>query len=88
VTEVTDRGATTASNTPITTSFKEKAMKSNVGGIDRIARIVLGLVLIGLTLTGNIGVWGWLGVVLLATGAIGWCPPYAIFGFNTCAMKK
>jgi hypothetical protein len=63
-------------------------MKSNVGGIDRIARIVLGLVLIGLTVTGNIGVWGWLGVVPLATGAIGWCPPYAIFGFNTCSMKK
>ena len=63
-------------------------MKSNVGGIDRILRIVLGLVLIGLTLTGNIGVWGWLGVVPLATGAIGWCPPYAIFGFNTCSMKK
>lgn len=63
-------------------------MKSNVGGIDRILRIVIGLVLIGLTLTGNIGVWGWLGVVPLATGAIGWCPPYAIFGFNTCSMKK
>lgn len=63
-------------------------MKLNVGGIDRIVRIVAGLVLIGLTLTGNIGVWGWLGVVPLATGAIGWCPPYAIFGFNTCAMKK
>ena len=63
-------------------------MTSNVGGIDRILRIVLGLVLIGLTVTGNIGVWGWLGVVPLATGAIGWCPPYAIFGFNTCAMKK
>jgi hypothetical protein len=63
-------------------------MKLNVGGIDRIARIVIGLVLIGLTLTGNIGVWGWLGVVLLATGAIGWCPPYAIFGFNTCAVKN
>jgi len=63
-------------------------MKSNVGGIDRIARIVLGLVLIGLTVTGNIGVWGWLGVVPLATGALGWCPPYAIFGFNTCSMKK
>ena len=63
-------------------------MKSNVGGIDRILRIVLGLVLIGLTLAGNIGVWGWLGVVPLATGAIGWCPPYAIFGFSTCAMKK
>lgn len=63
-------------------------MKSNVGGIDRILRIVLGLVLIGLTVTGNVGVWGWLGVVPLATGAIGWCPPYAIFGFSTCAMKK
>lgn len=63
-------------------------MKANVGGIDRILRIVIGLVLIGLTVTGTIGVWGWLGVVPLATGAIGWCPPYAIFGFNTCAMKK
>ena len=63
-------------------------MKSNVGGIDRILRIVIGLVLIGLTVTGTIGVWGWLGVVPLATGAIGWCPPYAIFGFNTCSMKK
>jgi hypothetical protein len=63
-------------------------MKSNVGGIDRILRIVLGLVLIGLTVTGNIGVWGWLGVVPLATGALGWCPPYAIFGFNTCSMKR
>jgi hypothetical protein len=63
-------------------------MKSNVGGIDRILRIVLGLVLIGLTLTGTIGAWGWLGVVPLATGAIGWCPPYAIFGWNTCSVKK
>ncbi|MEY2859689.1 MAG: hypothetical protein RL392_147 [Pseudomonadota bacterium] len=63
-------------------------MTSNVGGIDRIARIALGLVLIGLAATGTVGWWGWLGVVPLATGAIGWCPPYAIFGFNTCAMKK
>jgi hypothetical protein len=63
-------------------------MKSNVGGIDRILRIVAGLVLIGLTLTGTIGIWGWLGVVPLATGAIGWCPPYAILGLNTCSMKE
>ncbi|MFZ2394555.1 YgaP family membrane protein [Rhodoferax sp.] len=63
-------------------------MKQNVGGIDRILRIVLGLVLIGLTLTDTIGVWGWLGVVPLATGATGWCPPYAIFGWNTCSTKK
>lgn len=88
MTKVTDLGAATASNTPTTTHPKEEAMKLNVGGMDRIARIAIGLVLIGLTLTGTIGVWGWLGIVPLATGAIGWCPPYAMLGFSTCAMKK
>jgi hypothetical protein len=73
---------------PLLIFNEEFYMKSNVGGIDRIVRIVLGLVLIGLTVTGTIGVWGWLGVVPLATGALGWCPPYAIFGFNTCSMKN
>lgn len=63
-------------------------MKINVGGIDRIARISLGLVLVGLAATGAVGLWGWLGVVPLATGSIGWCPPYAIFGWSTCAMKE
>ena len=62
-------------------------MKSNVGGIDCIIRIVVGLVLIGLAATGTVGWWGWLGIVPLATGAIGWCPPYAMLGFNTCSMK-
>ncbi|MEI8159011.1 MAG: DUF2892 domain-containing protein [Burkholderiales bacterium] len=62
-------------------------MKTNVGSTDRIIRIVLGLALIGLTLTGNIGVWGWLGVVPLITGAIGWCPPYAILGISTCKAE-
>ena len=63
-------------------------MSKNVGGIDRWIRIVLGLVLIGLAATGTVGWWGWLGIVPLATGALGWCPPYAILGFNTCNMKK
>lgn len=63
-------------------------MKSNVGGIDRGVRIAAGLALIGLTLTGTIGAWGWLGLVPLATGAIGWCPPYAILGLNTCSIKR
>jgi hypothetical protein len=62
-------------------------MKSNVGGIDRILRIVLGLVLIALAATNTVGWWGWLGIVPLATGALGWCPPYAIFGFSTCKLK-
>lgn len=63
-------------------------MKSNVGGIDRILRIVAGLVLIALAATGTVGIWGWIGIVPLATGLLGWCPPYAMFGFSTCAMKK
>lgn len=63
-------------------------MKLNIGGTERILRIVVGLVLVGLAATGTIGWWGWLGVVLLATGALGWCPPYAILGINTCSMKN
>jgi hypothetical protein len=59
-------------------------MSKNVGGIDRILRIVVGLVLIGLTLAGIIGMWGWIGVVPLATAAIGWCPAYLPFGIKTC----
>lgn len=63
-------------------------MKTNEGGIDRILRIVAGLALIGLTLNGNIGVWGWVGVVPLATGALGWCPLYSLLGINSCPMKS
>jgi hypothetical protein len=69
------------------TTVKERLMKSNVGGIDRIVRIVLGVALVGLAATGTVGVWGWLGVVPLATGLIGWCPPYAMLGFSTCSTK-
>lgn len=63
-------------------------MKSNVGGIDRTIRIVAGLALMGLAATGTVGAWGWIGIVPLATGLIGWCPPYAMLGFSTCSMKK
>jgi hypothetical protein len=63
-------------------------MNSNVGGIDRVLRITVGLVLIALTLTGTIGLWGWLGLVPLATGALRFCPVYPLLGMNTCPMKK
>ena len=62
-------------------------MKSNVGGIDRVLRIAIGLVLIGLAATGTVGLWGWIGVLPLATGLVGWCPPYALLGWNTCPVK-
>ena len=61
-------------------------MKKNVGIIDRTLRIVAGLALIALTATGTIGPWGWIGVVPLATGALGWCPAYTLFGFKTCKI--
>ncbi|MGI9152362.1 MAG: YgaP family membrane protein [Rubrivivax sp.] len=63
-------------------------MKTNVGGIDRILRAVIGLALIALTLTGTIGVWGWIGVVPLLTAALGFCPLYTVLGFSSCPMKK
>jgi hypothetical protein len=63
-------------------------MKLNVGGIDRILRITAGLVLIGLAATGKVGAWGWIGVVPLLTGAVGFCPLYPLLGMNTCPMKK
>ena len=62
-------------------------MKINVGGIDKFLRIAVGLALIAWALVGGT-VWAWVGVVPLATGAIGWCPAYNLFGINTCPTRK
>lgn len=59
-------------------------MKINVGSADRVLRIVAGLILIGLTITGTIGVWGWVGVIVLATGVFSFCPAYSLMGVKTC----
>ena len=63
-------------------------MNKNIGGIERIIRTVAGLVLIALAATGTVGWWGWLGLVPLATGLIGWCPPYSLLGINTCKNRN
>ncbi len=63
-------------------------MKKNVGGIDRGLRIVAGLVLIGLAATGLVGPWGWLGLVVLATGLFSFCGAYALLGLNTCPARS
>jgi hypothetical protein len=63
-------------------------MKTNEGTLDRALRVVAGLVLIGLAATGKVGVWGYIGVVPLLTGAFGMCPLYSVLGINTCAMKN
>jgi hypothetical protein len=62
-------------------------MKINEGTIDRVVRVAAGVVLIGLAATGNVGLWGWIGVVPLATALIGWCPAYTLLGFNTCSTQ-
>ncbi len=63
-------------------------MKANVGSIDQAVRIIVGLALIAATVVGAIGLWGWIGILPLATGLMGWCPPYALFGWSTCALKN
>ncbi len=69
---------------------KDRAMKSNVGGIDKTLRIVAGLALLSLIfiLEGNARWWGLVGIIPLLTGSLGWCPVYLPFGFNTCPAKK
>ncbi|MBI5430640.1 MAG: DUF2892 domain-containing protein [Nitrosomonadales bacterium] len=63
-------------------------MKMNEGMLDRALRVIAGLVLVTLAATGTIGVWGWIGLLPLVTGAVGFCPAYAIFGMNTCSMRN
>lgn len=60
----------------------------NVGTVDRAVRVVAGVALIGLAATGTVGVWGWIGVVPLLTGIIGFCPAYKLVGLNTCPISK
>ncbi len=59
-------------------------MKVNMASWDRIIRVVVGLVLIALSLSGTIGPWGWIGIVPVVTGLIGMCPLYSLIGISTC----
>jgi Protein of unknown function (DUF2892) len=72
--------------------LKEKIMTTNMGGLDRMLRAVVGLMLLYVSYTGMFNSWAWagyaVGAVLLGTAALGWCPPYALFGWNTCNLKK
>lgn len=70
-------------------------MKVNVGNVERVIRVVLGIVLIALAYFGTLGPWMYTGLVLLVvglvalvTGLVRWCPAWALFGVNTCSPKK
>jgi hypothetical protein len=86
VTQVTDLNAPAGYKSRMTTT-QETAMQTNVGGIDRILRIVVGLALISLVFVGPHTVWGWVGVIPLITGLVGWCGAYTALGISTCKQK-
>lgn len=63
-------------------------MSPNVGTLDRSLRIAAGLALIALTAIGEIGWWGYLGFVPLATGLLRFCPAYTLVGLRTCPRRS
>lgn len=63
-------------------------MKRNLGTLDRVIRIVIGVALIAAAATGQIGWWGWLGIIPLGTALIGNCALYSLLGINTCHINK
>ncbi|MDA8050387.1 MAG: DUF2892 domain-containing protein [Rhodospirillales bacterium] len=60
----------------------------NIGSIDRVLRIIVGLGVISLVFWGPRTLWGWLGLIPLVTAVIGWCPLYAVLGIRTCPVKS
>lgn len=63
-------------------------MSVNEGTFDRALRVVLGVALLSLVFVGPQTPYGWIGIVPLATGLVGWCPLYRLFGINTCALPR
>lgn len=62
-------------------------MPCNEGKLDRVLRVLVGLVLIALVFVGPQTPWGWIGIVPLLTGIFGYCPAYSLIGVNTCKTK-
>jgi len=62
-------------------------MKPNLHTVERVVRVVAGLFIASLAFWGPASLWFLLGLVLVATGLVGWCPPYAMLGISTCATQ-
>ncbi|MBT4287378.1 MAG: DUF2892 domain-containing protein [Deltaproteobacteria bacterium] len=62
-------------------------MKKNVGPVDRLLRLIVGLIIIGIGYYYQ-SWWGAIGVLMLLTAAMGWCPPYSIFKISTCKREE
>jgi hypothetical protein len=59
-------------------------MKKNIGSTERVIRVLAGFAITSLAFVGPQSPWAFLGIIPLATGLIGWCPPYALLGISTC----
>lgn len=59
----------------------------NVGTVDRVLRVIIGLAIISLAFWGPKSPWAWLGVIPIASALIGWCPLYTVLGIRTCRMR-
>ena len=62
-------------------------MVRNEGTVDRVLRVIAGLVLIAMAVQGMYTPWTWIGVVPLLTGAVGMCPVYSLLGIRTCKVR-
>ncbi|MCB0390579.1 MAG: DUF2892 domain-containing protein [Bdellovibrionales bacterium] len=62
-------------------------MKKNIGNVERIIRVIVGLALCAMAFVGPQNMWFLIGIVPLLTGLLGWCPPYQLLGISTCKMK-
>ena len=63
-------------------------MTKNVAGVDRVIRIILGLLIISLAFWGPKSLWAFLGIIPLLTGLVSWCGLYAVLGLSTCQVKN
>lgn len=63
-------------------------MKTNEGAIDRVLRVLVGAGVLSLAFVGPQTPWGYLGLIPLVTGLVGYCPVYAMLSFNTCPAKR
>lgn len=61
-------------------------MKANVGTVDRALRILVGVTLVVLAATNQVGPWGWLGIIPILTGVMRVCPAYSLLGIRTCKL--
>jgi hypothetical protein len=63
-------------------------MKKNIGGVERIVRVVVGIGILALAFVGPKSPWAYLGLLPIVTGVIGWCPPYSLLGISTVKATK